>query len=302
MNQPNPQTPPNQQHGQVPDQRLEQIMERMRTMELENQRLRGQVDFMAQKANPQAPNQQPKPSLFKPEVQDAITQLVQDRLDSVMEKERGTHRQQIGYLADQLDQAKYQMNYGGDKYAKFQEKVDRLRQDYQARQQYITREDALRLVYFEETGKKGATPDPQAPAAPPPQPVLDRYTGQWVDPTTGQPAQPQRFSAAPEEIEQPQQFQPTPPAQGWQGQQQPQQQQPLPMTGNIPPGGRVPPGVGSPWTNPHGQNFTLPNQGMNPGSPSAQAGTPTMKGPISIETSTDADLKAFEDKYGDIAL
>jgi hypothetical protein len=291
---PNPQAPPNPNppNNQVPDHRIDQMVERMRLLELQNSQLRGQIDVMARPA--QQPGQPPAQPLFKPEVQQAIAQLVEEKLNT----ERVSHRQQIGWLADQLDQAKFQTNYGGEKFAKLIPKVDQLRQEYQAQNKYITREDALRMVYFEETGKKSVVPDPAPAPQAPPQPVYDRYLGQYVDPRTGRPADPQAYQQEEIQEEQPQEsFQPTPPAQGWQPPQAtPHVQQ---NTGGMYPGQRIPPGAASPNGNAYGQNFSLPQQGINP--PSAAQHVQTQRGPLSIEA-TDSDLKAFEAKYGDIPL
>lgn len=288
----NPQTPPNQQ---VPDHRLDQLTERLRTMELQNSQLRGQIDNMARSANPQA-NQPPKQSAFQPEVQKAITELVEEKLQA----ERQNHRQQIGYLADQLDQTKFQAQYGGEKYSKLLPKVDQLRQEYQAKNQYITREQALQMVYFEETGKKGMAPDPAAPPAPAPvaPPVYDRYLNQWVDPTTGQPVQPTPVQALQDESIEPQV---QPPAQAWQPPQP--AQQPNPQFGQVPPGARMQPGQNmNPMVNPFGQNnFQLPGQGVNNPAPAHNQASGAHRGPLNLE-SADADLEAFEARFGDIPL
>ncbi len=277
----NPQTPPNPQS--IPDPRMEQIMERQRALELQNSQLRGQIDQMARQANPQ-PNQPPKPSAFQPEVEKAIGELVEGRLKAVSEQ----HRQQIGYLADQLDQAKFQAQYGGDKYAKFIPKVETLRQEYQAKNQYITREQALQMVHFEETGKKGMNPDPapQAPVQLPP--VYDRYLNQWVDPTTNQVVQPMP-NFAPEEPA------PVPPAQGWQA---PPPQ--APQTGMVAHPAARPPAGSNPG-NPYGQNFQLPGQGVNSPAPAQNNANGGPRGPLSLE-SLDADLEAFENRFGDMPI
>lgn len=295
-----PQTPPNPQgtegqapQGNVPDHRLEEIMQKMRTLELQNTQLRTQIDYMTNKGQqPGQPGQQQQQSPFKPEVQQAISDLVNQRL----EQERTQFRQQIGMLYDQLDAVNFTTKYSGDKYSKFHSKVDQLRQEYQARNQYITREDALRMVYFEETGKKDMQPQPQPQAAPQPQaPVYDPYFQTWVDPQTGRPVPPQQTVAQEDdELQQP------PPA------QQPWAQAPQAPTpqaqpaGQFVPGQRMPTGSNHPHGNAYGQTFKLPNQGVNqPATPTHQA--QSARAPLSLESSDD-DLAAFEKNFGDIPL
>lgn len=283
QNNNNPQVPPNAQP--VPDQRLDQIMEQFRKMELQNAQLRGQIDMMTRQQNPNAPK--PKEPAFKPEVQAAIDDAIEARLS----QERARSQNQIGYLADQLDNANFQVKYGGEKYAKFTPKVESLRQEYQAQNKYITREQALQMVYFDETSKKGLTPDPAQPAAAPPAPVYDPYLRAYVDPVTAQPVQQPDFQA--EEPQAP------PPAQGWTPPNP--QQQPPPQWGTTPPGTRMQPGAAHPNGNAYGQNFQLPGQGVNPPGPGNGAQSRGVQGPLSLESS-DAQLEAFESKYGDIPL
>lgn len=302
MNNQNPQMPPNQH---VPDHRVDEMMERIRTLELQNTQLRTTVDFLKQVPGTQNPQAQQNPA-FKPEVQEAIRNEIKQMV-SPMETQ---YRQQLGYLADQLDQAKFQSTYGGDKYAKLLPKVEHLRQQMQAQNQYVTREQALQMVWFEETGKKGLQPDPaQVPQQQQaPQPKFDPFFGTYVDPVTGKPLQQQSF--APEEQEQQpqqmqQQFQQPPQApqqMQWQQQQQAPQQQPVqqyqPMPQGFQPQHQQ---TAHPHGNAYGQQFQMPNQGVNsPHLPAHQQQNDGRRA-LSLE-SNDADLQAFEDKFGDIPL
>lgn len=300
MNQPNnnSQTPPNP--SSVPDHRLEEVMQKMKTLELQNQQLRGQIDYMAKQGQPQGQQQPQQPSPFKPEVQEAIAQLVNQKLEA----ERTGFRQQIGMLYDQLDAVNYTTKYSGEKFAKYHDKVERLRQQYQAQNQYVSREDALRMVYFEETGKKDVqTQPPQVQTPPPPkQPVFDSFFGTFVDPDTGKPIAPQAPTGEePQEPPQQQWQQPTPPAQQPWAQAPQAPPPPAQQAGQFYPGQRVPQGQNHPNGNAYGQTFQLPNQGVNaPSAPTHQAAA-SARAPLSLESS-DAELAAFENQFGDIPL
>lgn len=308
QNQPNSQTPPNPQS--VPDHRFDEVMEKMRLLEMQNQQLRGQIDMMAKTGQQQGqPGQTQQNSPFKPEVQQAITELVNQRL----EQERTGFRQQIGMLYDQLDAVNFSAKYSGDKFAKYHDKVDRLRQQYQSQNQYITREDALRMVYFEETGKKDVAPQPQAQTPPPQQqPVYDPYFQTWVDPQTGRPIAGPQATPAPEEGEADPNQQQQPGQQQWQRPPPPaQQQQWAPPTqaqapqaqptGHFVPGHRTPPGANHPHGNAYGQTFQLPNQGLNQQAAPTHQAQGGARSPLSLESS-EADLAAFENQFGDIPL
>ncbi len=308
-NQQQSQMPVNQQQQNVPDHRLNELQERLRQLELQNTQLRTTVDYLKQgPQNGQAqPNQQP---LFKPEVEEAIKQVVQQRIAPLETQ----YRQQIGYLADQLDDARFNQNYGSEKFKPYHQKVEQVRQQALAENRYISREDALRLVYFEETGKKNVEPQPQAQVQT--QPKFDPYFGTMVDPQTGKPITQDTSGFAPQEMvdengnpvqthnmqaqpqnmqmQQVQQMQPQ-----WQQaptqQFQPQQQQ------QFAPGAQPPRQMSNhPNGNAYGQNFQLPNQGLN------QAAAPAhqqMNGRQALSLdSTDADLQAFENNFGDIPL
>ena len=301
-NQPNSQTPPNPQAApSVPDHRIEEVMNKMRQLELQNSQLRGQIEYMAGQGKGQTQGQQPPPSPFKPEVQAEIEKIVNGRL----EQERVGFRQQIGMLYDQVDQVNFATKYSNDKFSKFHGKVEQLRQEYQARNQYITREDALRMVYFEETGTKAPAVAPVQQAAPATkQPVYDPYFQQYVDPDTGKPVAPPALQTAEDPAAPaPQaQWQQPPPAAQQQWNQAPQAPAPQaqPTGGNYP-GQRMQPGAAHPNTNPFGQTFQLPNQGVNQQATPTHQAAANARNPLSLESS-DADLAAFENQFGDIPL
>lgn len=308
-NQQQPQAHPNQPQGQgqIPDHRVAEMEQRLRQMELQNTQLRTTVDFL-QRGN-QNPQAQPQQSAFKPEVADAIKQLVNERL-APMETQ---YKQQIGFLVDQLDQAKYQLNYGNEKFKPYHDKVEQIRQQEIARGNFVPREEILRMVHFEETGKKQVTPQPQQQAAEAPKPpVFDPFFNTWVDPVTKMPVQPQGNQAfAPDDPNQPpqtqqqmpgqqqpvqQQFQPPAQQQNWQP--QPQMQQP--QQHQVQPGVRQPMQTQHPYGNAYGQNFGLPGQGVN--NPATTQNQPNPRAPLDLATATEADLDAFERSFGEIPL
>lgn len=286
------QTPPNQQ--QVPDHRLNELMERIRQLELQNTQLRTTVDFVT-KGNKQ--QQPPQESAFKPDVEKALVDIIRRELNPFQEQVKN----QVGLVFDATDEAKFRLQYSDPKYAKYHAKVDQMRKEYEAQGRWIPREEALRIVYFEETGKKAAG-EPQAPAAQP-QPKFDPYFGTMVDPTTGLPMTAEQMKALQPPAE-PDQFGQQPPPQQVQQpwpQQQPQPQQQwtqAPQNQGYPPGGQRP-GHNLNPNHPMANPFGLPSQGVNQPAPAQrQAAVPTQ---ISLESS-DADLEAFADKFGDIPL
>lgn len=288
----NSQMPPNQQ--QVPDHRLDEMQKQMRQLELQNAQLRATMDHLRQ---PQG-NQPPVNPIFKPEVEDAIKQVVNQRLGPIETQ----YRQQIGFLADQLDKTKYELNYSGEKFKPYHDKVEQVHAQAIAENRYISREDALRLVFFEETGKKNVEPEPQAPTNT--QPKFDPFFGTVIDPQTGKPVATDTSGFAPQEqvdqngnqIMQPPAHNMQPPAQPqW---QQPQQQFQQPQQQQVPPGAQSQQ-TQHPFGNAYGQ-FQLPQQGMNnPQAPAHQQ--PTGREALDL-TSSDAALQAFENNFGDIPL
>lgn len=258
---------------QVPDHRQEEFAEKLRRLEEQNQQLRGQIDFMARSQSGQS--QEPEESVFEPQVQEAINKQVKRMLEPMQQE----FRQRIGYLMDRNDELSFNLNYGGEKFAKYHSKVEDVRRQAQAEGRYIPREEALRMVYFEETGKK-AQPEPQETQKP--EPKYDPYFGQMVDPETGLPikeGQQDPFA----EPQAPQQF------------QQPQHTPQTPQYGQYQPG-EVPRGT-NPMSNPFGQAPRMPQdqppQGMAP-----DRNQPVRR-EIGLEAS-DSELAAFENAFGDI--
>lgn len=246
----------------VPDHRLDEIMQKLRAFESENARLRGTVDALMtrQPAQQQAP--EPEESPFQPEVERAL----QVRFEREMAKRFAPIEQQtkqaIGALADQNDHLKFALRYGQDTWEKFQDKIERVREERSRAGQWVSREDAYRLVYFDEHGKKPAVTPQTAPAAATQSPALDPYTGFMREPVTTDTQAQESQQAVP--------FQPAaqvPPVQA-------PAQTPLP---SLPPQTQAPVG-----------QSTVQQQTQVPGKLDVAMGSP--------------ELDAWASKYGDIPL
>lgn len=295
------QTPPNQQQQAVPDHRVNELTERLRALEQQNIQLRQTID--AQFQRPQG-GQQQNPSPFKPEVEQAIRELINSSVESKVVPLQNEFKNHVGLIYDQTDEARFMQQYGAhDRFQKFLPKVESIRRTAESQGRWISREQALQMAYFEETGKK-----PQAESAPvnkqPNQPVFSPYFNAYVDPVTGMPVNPH-------EAQTPENQDGTEIPQGdaaaqqmpWQQPAPQQQQQPAPQHGVQTPGyqpnaepGQF--GAQHPMANAHGMRPQLPGQSMNPsmGSQKAPGGNPM---DIGLDA-TDADLEAFEQKFGEI--
>ena len=276
--------------GQVPDDRLNQIMQEVRSLRDENQRLRGNVDLLAQQRGQPQPQQ---PSPFAPEVDKAIEQKFQALLQPFVNDVRN----QTGYMHDQLDYVRFQQQYAAKpQYSDFLPKVEDMRRQAQNEGKWLSREDALRLAYFEETGKKATPQNAQQQA--PKGPVFDSYLQQYVDesgkivpppnvdiaqaPNNQPPQQPQQ-QAQPQQYQQPQAFnQPQPIAQPpYQGQMQPQ---PQPYQQQA-----------------YNQAPQLPQQDVNQFRQAPAA--PAQGQHLAVDiTSNDQALDLWANKYGDVPL
>jgi hypothetical protein len=288
-NQPTPQPPPQfqqpqqQQPGNVPDARLDQMQREMRELRDQNQQLRGQVDHMSRASQPNAkPPDQP---FFKPEVAQALDQ----KFNPILQQIRSEFQQATGMMMDQTDQAKFELRYRGTKLESFVAKVEDQQRSLQSQGKWLPREQILQQLYFEETGRKAQDPQytqTQAPPAQPPQ--YDTYTGQWRDPATNQvvapPTQVVVPQGAPPQAAQVQEY----------GQQQQGQQQ-------YPNGYQPPPPqqAFAPQPNQNQWAPQLPNAQPPPAGPGvASSGTPQG---LTLDA-TPETAKAWADKFGDIPL
>lgn len=174
---------PQAQHpdvSQVPDHRLKEMEDRFKLLEADNQKLRGQIDYMARsQAQSEAPQQE---SPFTPEVETALN----SKFQKLLEEKTSGYQQQIGLLYDANDKLAYQQKFGSEKYAKFDDKVDRIRQEQERNGRWVSREEALKIAWFETEGSK--VQDPKLAEAP--KPVWDPYYNQYVDPLTRKPVDP----------------------------------------------------------------------------------------------------------------
>lgn len=179
----------------VPDHRLEEVMNRLRTLEQENARLRGTLDATFTRIQPD--QQEPEDSPFQPEVERALQQKFDRELKKRFQPIEQQTKAAIGALADQNDALRFALTYGQDEYLKYQDKIERLREERSRAGQWVSREDAYRHIYFEENRKKPtANPQPSASTA---APSIDPYTGlmreQAAVDTQPQQAPPQQQAA-----------------------------------------------------------------------------------------------------------
>lgn len=277
--QPSPNAPP---PTQVPDQRFDAMQRQIRELAEQNQQLRGQVDYMAKVSQPGQQQNAPQP-FFKPEVDQAIQQKFQTLIAPIEQK----YTQAMGMMRDENDQLKFEARYKNSRYAEYASRVEEEAMRLQRNGQWASREEILKHIYFNETGKKPAAPAPQANTPVPPK--YDSYTGQWLDPVTNQPVNPPQYATA----------LPNQPPQGYQdpAQAQPEQQvQPaqVPQPFHAPPSGYQPQPQQQQWI-PQLPNSTPP--------PPASAATTNGSVPTNLGlTSTDQQLGSWADKYGDLPL
>jgi hypothetical protein len=273
----------NTPNGQVPDYRLQEMQSQMRQMAEENKRLRNTFDQMMIQQRQPAQQQQEQKSPFAPEVDSAIEQKFRALVQPIVHQTQQT----IGSLIDQNDQLRFNQTYGGETYQKYSDRIERLREDRGRMGQYVSREDAYKHIYFEETNKKPQI-KPEPPKAPT-GPQFDPYTGrvllspesEQVDPNQipQDPNQPQALQQPnqmqPNQIQQ-QNFQAMNPNQQY---QQPMQQQQQVQQQELPP---------------------LPQASMNPSS-APMASSQGRIGNLDLETDN-RNLDTWANKYGDIPL
>lgn len=167
--------------SQVPDHRFEELMQRVRQAEQENMRLRGTVDAMMQRqpAQPQTP---PEESPFAPEVDRALAARFDREIKQRLTPLEQQHRQAFGALADQNDHLRFSLQYGPETYEKYKDKIERVREERsRVNGQWVSREDAFRLAYYDENGKKPA-PSPATIPSQAQAPQVDPYTGMYTQP------------------------------------------------------------------------------------------------------------------------
>lgn len=178
----------------VPDHRLDEMMQRMRELANENSKLRGTVEAIMAQRQQSAPVETQEESPFQPEVERAL-QLKMDReFNKRMQPLQEQTRQSFGALADQNDYLRFSLQYGADTYDKAKDKIERVREERSRNGQWVSREDAYRLIYFDEHGKKPAAAPASVPKADA-VPAIDPYTGMYKEPLVS--ADPLAQQAAP---------------------------------------------------------------------------------------------------------
>lgn len=275
-----------QQPPQSPalEQRLNEMAEQMRLVQQQNQQLRGIIDHMAaQQRQPQPPPQAPEPegpSAFTPEVESALRGMFKKEFDKFHKTAVEPIVQKTGqftnYIAERNDLLEFQLRYRSDTYDKYKDKIENLRTQRAQAGYPITREEAFKLIRYEETDKK---PQQNPAPAQPQGPAYDPYLQRVVSPQAGESVmQHQSYHQDPANQQPPAQQQPQQNYQQ-QVQQNPHQTQQIPVQNQ-------------------GDDFNLPPAVMNQGvKASPQA-------PISgLTLDTDAKaLAAWEQKYGDVPL
>lgn len=225
---------------------------------------------MAKASQPgQKPNE-PTP-FFKPEVEQALQQKFNSLIAPIDQK----YSQVIGTMRDETDQAKFELKFRDSRYADKVSQVEDEARRMQARGQWAPREEILKHMVFAETGKKAQ--EPAAKAAPAPA-KYDNYTGQYVDPATGQFVPPPQYSTV---------------AQGQPPQAEPVVQTPPAQTFQPPPSGYQPQAPPQQWI-PQLPQSTPPPQVATGTTNGSQAG-------LSL-TADDKRLESWAGQFGDLPL
>lgn len=181
---------------QVPDQRLQQLMETMRRLEEQNQQLRGTINALVGKqTEPPAP---PEESDFAPEIDKALNKkvdaLLQKRLAAIDQEVK----QRTGFVHDRTDRLEFQQKFGTEVWDKYGQKIEELRMNAERQGRWLPREEAYKHIFFEETARK-PTPKPQAPKGPQFDPYLQRWQQEQAEQSVETPeaAQPPAQQATP---------------------------------------------------------------------------------------------------------
>lgn len=231
----------------------------------QNRILREQVRQLQDTINQVAQRQmQPVQQPVQEDFEAPVAAAIEKKVKSLLTPEVTQLKQNMGYLVDENDSLRFIQKYGHETYEKYKSQIEQERTEANRMGRFATREEAYRKIFFDEHQRK-----PQATPEAPKQPVYDPYTGQWQQP----PQQTQTIAPEAPVVQPPVQTPVAPVA-------QPQQ-----------------PVVAQP---PQEPSFQLPPAG--PQNPAVQA-SPTGRVPqtISLE-STDADLAAWAQKYGDVEL
>lgn len=252
--------------NQVPDQRLEQIMQTVRRLENENQQLKGHLNVLTGAVQQKKEPPKDIPS-FTPEVKTALDHLLETEVKSKIQEMEERFKYQLGAQHDRIDELLFKQKYGGERYEKLLPKVQERFEALKAQGNWVPREEILKHLYFEDTGHK-PSPDPIKPK----EPTFDPYFGKYVDPQTGMPIKEEE--SLPEIKE-----------------------EPVQQTNNQ----QINPQIAQALAQLLGQNqnFNLPGGAPPNGVP--QQGSPGGHINLDIDASVEA-LDQWEKKYGDQAL
>ena len=160
----------------VPDHRFDELMQRVRASEEQNQRLRGTVEALMARQPQQAQPAQSEESPFQPEVERALQARFEREMAKRLQPLEQQHRNAFGAMADSNDHLRFALQYGQDTYEKNKEKIERIREERSRQGQWVSREDAYRHIFFDENGKKPAV-SPAPAQRLPEAPSIDPYTG-----------------------------------------------------------------------------------------------------------------------------
>ncbi len=165
----------NEAQRQVPDQRLDQMMEQFRLLREENGKLKQAVDYYA------AQTQKPPPvpvkeedSDFQPHIDKALSKKIQKEMKQLEDR----MNQANNFFADRDDLILFHQKYGAKQYDDYKDKIEGLRAQRFQQGQPLTREDAFRLVAFEDRGKKPQILNETKAS----EPVFDPYLGKYTTP------------------------------------------------------------------------------------------------------------------------
>jgi len=166
---------------QLPDHRIQEMMQAQRELAEQNRQLRQTVESLTTRLRGPDPAED---SPFAPEVERAL----QGRISQALTQQANQFKQQFGYIWDKQDRLDFQQRYGAEALKTYGDKIEDLRKKAQQEGRYLNHEDAFKFVKFEETNRK-----PQENPAPPmSEPKFDPYLGKYVQPEqTPQQAAPQ---------------------------------------------------------------------------------------------------------------
>lgn len=183
--------PPTQTQDSVPLHRFNEIYQRVKSLEEQNQNYRQTIDSYVLEMNrqrqaaQQPQSQQIEESPFEKPVQQALEKIIEQRIRQHVEPLAQQFRGNLGQLADQQDRVGFVSQYGADVFTKHGEKINQIRDARLRNGQWTTHEEAYKFILADEFGRqakpKAQTQTQQAPA-------IDPYTGQQTQ--TQQAVQP----------------------------------------------------------------------------------------------------------------